>query len=62
MSRRLILLMVSAAAAHGQSFEVAAINPHSDTNSTEIAPTGGRFYTSITLKYMIQVVYDIAPC
>ncbi len=61
MSHWLIPLMVGAAAAYGQTFEVAAIKPHSDASSTEIAPTGGRFYASITLKYMIQVAYDVAP-
>lgn len=59
-ARLLVVLMVTSAAATAQSFEVAVIRPHSG-ETIAVAPTGGRFYANVTLKYMIQVAYDVAP-
>ena len=60
-ARQFAVLMVSAVAAAGQSFEVAAIRPHDPASNVAAAPGGGRFYASLTLKYMIQVAWDVAP-
>jgi uncharacterized protein (TIGR03435 family) len=58
----LTVFAATAAALAGQSFEVAAIRPHDPTKNAVGATAGGRFYASLTLKYMIQVAYDVAPC
>jgi uncharacterized protein (TIGR03435 family) len=59
--RLIAALAVSAIAVAGQSFEVATIRPHDADKSVVVAQTAGRFDASLTLKYMIQVAYDVAP-
>ena len=57
-----LMLILPVFAVTGQSFEVAAIRPHDGAKDVAMAPSsGGRFYAAITLKYMIQVAYDVAP-
>ena len=59
--RLLVFLLGVSDAALGQSFEVAVIRLHRPGRDTAVAPAGGRFDASVTLKYMIQVAYDVAP-
>jgi bla regulator protein blaR1 len=59
--RLLVVLIAATSSAAGQSFEVAAIRPYDPDRRIQVASTGGGFYASITLKYMIQVAYDVAP-
>jgi uncharacterized protein (TIGR03435 family) len=60
-TRLFVFLLVTSVTAAGQSFEVAVIRPHEPGRELTMAPGGGRFYATITLKYMIQVAYDVAP-
>jgi uncharacterized protein (TIGR03435 family) len=55
------LLTFAAFSASGQHFEVAAVRPHDPRRNIAVASGGGRFSATITLKYMIQVAYDLAP-
>jgi bla regulator protein blaR1 len=54
------ILVAGALAA--QSFEVASIRPHqSNSDSAPARLTGGRLQATLTLKYMIQDAYNVAP-
>ncbi len=56
------LLLAFSALAAGQSFDVAVVRPH-DPSAPALASTqgAGRFSATLTLRYMIQEAYNVAP-
>ena len=57
----LLLLLAFGATAHAQSFDVAAVRPHDPSVNPISQQIGGRFTATLTLKYMIQEAYNLAP-
>ena len=56
-----LLSLALCAVATGQSFEVAVIRPHAPDGGTILPQIGGQLNASLTLKYMIQEAYNVAP-
>ncbi len=61
MKRLITMLVVASVSASAQSFEVASIRPHRDGSDVATIEAPGRLDATLTLKYMIELAYDLAP-